>query len=447
MTAVLSSTGSVSATVSFAPAVENGALPLFTIAPLPQAPNTPTISDRALAAVTVDKSKSPATGALPLSAAQAGNAQTRSAQTRSAQPELLSLVGMLDRAELVGIAQPCPTAPAPITVPATASGKLKLPGGRDLQKGTRPSSKGTAEPVALGSGATDTPPYPIGPQTLAEADPNSANMTNPPTTAGGLAADCVHQCANVPVSSMFAGEESPRLSPSATDLPIQRGAPLVPATLFTPWAVPHAPIEIAAPPASTVHSIDALQALAPSTSVDAVRTSAEAASPDQSLQAAGFSLLATPANQPETVSRAAGETASLIQRHLDVTQGTAWIDDLARDIAAMSSSDGQLRFGLVPERLGRIDVDIRHTNTTLNVHFTTQTEPAQAILAAARTDLQATLGTQSGKAIATTVTSQGQDRPSGQPSRKDIFTQIDARPIEVGRVFTRARRIRDGRYA
>jgi flagellar hook-length control protein FliK len=73
-----------------------------------------------------------------------------------------------------------------------------------------------------------------------------------------------------------------------------------------------------------------------------------------------------------------------VDRQLDLTRGDAWLDTLARDIAATATEGGRLRFVLVPENLGRLDIEMQTGDAGLGVQMTAGTEAARDILSAAQ---------------------------------------------------------------
>lgn len=76
--------------------------------------------------------------------------------------------------------------------------------------------------------------------------------------------------------------------------------------------------------------------------------------------------------------------ALAVTRHLDLARDDAWLDDLARDIAATASSGGRLKFALMPENMGRLDVEVRREDAGVHVHLAARNEAARDALAAAQ---------------------------------------------------------------
>ncbi len=91
---------------------------------------------------------------------------------------------------------------------------------------------------------------------------------------------------------------------------------------------------------------------------------------------------------------------------LDMT-GDAWLDQLARDITASSSSDGKLSFRIVPPQLGRLDIAIETRDAGMAVHVKTETREAHLLITNAQHRLEEALSTQGLRVTETSVTSNG----------------------------------------
>ena len=89
---------------------------------------------------------------------------------------------------------------------------------------------------------------------------------------------------------------------------------------------------------------------------------------------------------PPAVAAPADMASLLPDRALDLMQGGRWLDDLARDIAATVDRD-RLSFRLLPERLGRIDVELTRTDDGMSLHIGTTTSEAHAAMANAQARL------------------------------------------------------------
>lgn len=86
---------------------------------------------------------------------------------------------------------------------------------------------------------------------------------------------------------------------------------------------------------------------------------------------------------------AAAPAEPTIQHHLDLAHDGAWLDRLARDIAASADKDGRMRFQLNPERLGSLHVEIAPGANGASVRFTAESEAARALIADAQPQLVA----------------------------------------------------------
>ncbi|TSB01543.1 flagellar hook-length control protein FliK [Sphingorhabdus contaminans] len=67
---------------------------------------------------------------------------------------------------------------------------------------------------------------------------------------------------------------------------------------------------------------------------------------------------------------------------LDLANDGQWIDQLARDIVAVSGQDGKLRFGLSPSNLGQLEVSVETQQDGVNIQLQASTEAAARIFSA-----------------------------------------------------------------
>ena len=97
---------------------------------------------------------------------------------------------------------------------------------------------------------------------------------------------------------------------------------------------------------------------------------------------------ANPAPYPVAVSptsavtNAAAPAEMATTAHLDSARDTLWLDQLAREIVAVGSHYGKLRFSLSPPALGDLDVAISTQADGVHVQLQTSTENAARIFAA-----------------------------------------------------------------
>lgn len=73
-----------------------------------------------------------------------------------------------------------------------------------------------------------------------------------------------------------------------------------------------------------------------------------------------------------------------IDRQLDLSTASAWLDDLARDISAAVATREKLSFSLSPEHLGRMDVELSTSDAGVTVGFRSDNADARAIIAQAQ---------------------------------------------------------------
>jgi flagellar hook-length control protein FliK len=83
-----------------------------------------------------------------------------------------------------------------------------------------------------------------------------------------------------------------------------------------------------------------------------------------------------------SVSPAPSAEAAMHPPQLDLISDMAWIDQLARDISASAAGDGKLRFRLMPEFLGELDVALTHRQDAIDISMQAGSETAARIIAA-----------------------------------------------------------------
>ena len=154
---------------------------------------------------------------------------------------------------------------------------------------------------------------------------------------------------------------------------------------------------------------------------------------------------------------ATGVTAStqpdntVVDRHLDLARGDAWLNDLASDIAATATNGGRLNFGLAPQTLGRMNVEIHQSAAGVNVHMTTTTEAARDMLTAAQPRIVDEIRAQgvrvAGTQVSTDASGFGGDRTGSAP-RQPTGLPIDV-ALSVAAVASpsSAEPLASGRYA
>jgi flagellar hook-length control protein FliK len=169
-----------------------------------------------------------------------------------------------------------------------------------------------------------------------------------------------------------------------------------------------------------------------------------------------FSLPTAPAAVQQLASIVSAQPVAapdaMINRHLDLVRGDAWLDTLAQDIASIAGTGDRLRFALQPEHLGKLDVEVSRHETGVAVHMTTRSEEARQIIAAAQPRLLDELRANGTRVVAADVASQMNahtDGQSGNASRRPAASFIEA-AIDVRTpttLTTTKDAAADGRYA
>lgn len=95
-------------------------------------------------------------------------------------------------------------------------------------------------------------------------------------------------------------------------------------------------------------------------------------------------LFAQPAMQGAAALTEAAAPMQVAERVLDMGSDGAWIDQLARDIAATKSDSGDISFRLMPRHLGRLDVAIRQGDEGVALKMDTHHEATATIVTAAQ---------------------------------------------------------------
>lgn len=140
-----------------------------------------------------------------------------------------------------------------------------------------------------------------------------------------------------------------------------------------------------------------------------------------------------------------------VDRHLDLARGDAWLNDLANDIAATAANGGRLKFGLVPESLGRLDVEIRQGASGVNVHMMTRTDTARDILTAAQPRIIDEIRAQgvrvAGTEVSTDASGFGGDRAGSTPHQPFGLSIEAALSLPNAVPSDNPKAVVDGRYA
>lgn len=152
-----------------------------------------------------------------------------------------------------------------------------------------------------------------------------------------------------------------------------------------------------------------------------------------------------------SVSPSASTDGVAVDRHLDLARGDAWLNDLANDIAATAANGGRLKFGLAPESLGRLDVEIRQGASGVNVHMMTRTDTARDLLTAAQPRIIDEIRAQgvrvAGTEVSTDASGFGGDR-AGSTSHQPVALPIEAALSAPNAISSdNPKAVADGRYA
>jgi flagellar hook-length control protein FliK len=105
---------------------------------------------------------------------------------------------------------------------------------------------------------------------------------------------------------------------------------------------------------------------------------------------------------PTHISSVAARSDPILNLNTDI-----WLNDLARDIVDASTAKDRISFRMMPDRLGRLDVEIGRNNSGLSIRLTTQSEEARAIVEAAQPQLVDNIRAQGIKLFDTQVTADG----------------------------------------
>ncbi|WP_447758415.1 flagellar hook-length control protein FliK [Sphingopyxis fribergensis] len=169
--------------------------------------------------------------------------------------------------------------------------------------------------------------------------------------------------------------------------------------------------------------------------------------------APSMTILFTQLAQGATVTEAAAPTI-VAERVLDMDSDGAWIDQLARDIAATKTDNGDISFRLMPKHLGRLDVAMQMGDEGVSLKMDTRHEATATIVTAAQGRLVDELRQQGVRVAGAEVTctpsetgrqsqNQGQGRTASQDAAHLIETATErAEPRDEDRAADRR-----GRFA
>lgn len=147
--------------------------------------------------------------------------------------------------------------------------------------------------------------------------------------------------------------------------------------------------------------------------------------------------VATPPVAPSAVTSTGAPMAApaeiAIQHHLDLAHDGAWLDRLARDIAATAGQDSRLRFQLNPEHLGALKVEIAHGGDGASIRLTADTDAARSLLVDAQPRLVAEARAQGVRIAETHVDLGGQQAGQGAGTGTGQRQNVPAQPVAVAR--------------
>lgn len=253
--------------------------------------------------------------------------------------------------------------------------------------------------LSLSSAApTGTSAAPIIAASLAAAGNSIAPTASTPATDAHIAALDQPSGSSVNVADML-------MAPATTQSRKPVGQSTAPSTLAQAEQRSAADPTMAAPSAllrgmTSSASPLAMPSLAASTAV-----------PATDLGAAMSVMITTGTVNASPVSAAsAPEAAQAVPEHwLDMHGDDAWIEQLAKDIAATKSATGDISFRLMPRHLGRLDVSMMQSEQGVSVHMDTQHEQTAAIVTAAQSRLVDELRQQGVRVAGADVTHTPQD--------------------------------------
>jgi len=166
-------------------------------------------------------------------------------------------------------------------------------------------------------------------------------------------------------------------------------------------------------------------------------------------------LFTQPAAPAATGVAPAAQPVPVAERTLDMGSDDRWIAQLAADIAATKSSDGDIAFRLMPRHLGRLDVAMHQGDEGVTLKLDTQHEATATIVHAAQGRLVEDLRQQGVRVAGAEVTctpgetgrqsQQGQgrgDQPAGQTAHLIETATERAEPRDTDRAADRR-----GRFA
>jgi flagellar hook-length control protein FliK len=388
------------------------------------------------------------------------------------QLRLASAQDVLDMAARLALPASLPIA-APDRPLVSAPAETQLPSAADLQAAMQKLSGGTSDALpAMPAPSADAAILETSVGDAAESEAPAA-----PVVQQHQALDILLSLATTPTSAQAAAtpahgaaaptaqsKSSLHAGVAATDMTsllADDGAEILLPSSHKPLAQP-----VAATPPKTPATplIDANAAPAPARAAAAPTPPAPAAinapaatAPTTDMGAAMSVLVNAPTGStaPSAMVQAAENTAPLSEHWLDMSSDDAWIEQLAKDIAATKSATGDLSFRLMPRHLGRLDVSMMHSDQGVAVRMEAQQENTVALVAAAQGRLVEELRQQGVRVAGAEVThslqendrqhSQGQ----GRGSQNDVnhLIEIESERLLESKSDDKGRTDLRGRFA
>ncbi|HEY0598443.1 flagellar hook-length control protein FliK [Sphingopyxis sp.] len=148
--------------------------------------------------------------------------------------------------------------------------------------------------------------------------------------------------------------------------------------------------------------------------------------------APSMTILFTQLAPQGTALTEAAAPAVVAERVLDIDSDGAWIDQLARDIAATRSDNGDISFRLMPKHLGRLDVAMQMGDDGVSLKMDTRHEATATIVTAAQGRLVDELRQQGVRVAGAEVTCtpgetgrQSQNQSQGRAASQDTAHLIE----------------------
>ena len=275
-----------------------------------------------------------------------------------------------------------PVAVAPIANPAAATIKIN----------PAPAVDAAAPQVEAPAETGVTAETPAAKAEPAKADPTALAANLLIALNGSIPGAAPAQTSGKPVAAKPDAEaaspdtaatgETVAVAPTTTWAAIVAAA--IPAAATPAAAKPAKSVEAAAAPADT--SAPALPVAArPRDAAMPILPGAEAPAAKPVEAAPSMTILFAEPAAPGAATRIdAAAPAVIAERVLDMDSDGAWIDQLARDIAATKSDSGDISFRLMPKHLGRLDIAMQMGDEGVSLKMDTRHEATATIVTAAQ---------------------------------------------------------------